>query len=114
MMIAYLLFLVLARALPEGLLELNNAPSGSNYVYIPSKFAVNRKDAVKACKSIGMSVAPIPSVEDLMWVGGLIKEEAWIDGFRGRLTGECVAAFRGGAVAIPVGECESLHAVLCK
>jgi hypothetical protein len=104
----------LINALPDGVRLISGAPSGTDYVYIPISLAVNRKDAEKACESLGLSLAPIPTVEDLFYVGGLIREEAWVRSFRGRLEGECIAAFRGGAIAIPVGECNSNHAVLCK
>jgi hypothetical protein len=89
------------------------APSGTLYHYIPAALAVSRHDADPACFSLGLRLAAIPTVADLLWVGGVIKEEAWIGSFRGEFGGGCVAAFRGGAVAVPVGECESNRAVLC-
>lgn len=98
---------------PKEVKAISGAPSGIDYFYIPFSLAVNRGDAEEACRAMGMTLAPIPSVEDLMFVGGMIKEEAWIRSFRGQFVNECVAAFRGGAIAVPVGECTSNHAVLC-
>lgn len=111
--------LVLLLALPglanhDTIVTITGAPSGHHYHYIPYSLAVNRRDADSACRALGLRLAPIPTVEDLLWVAGQIKEEAWIGSFRGQFVGECVAAFRGGGIAVPRGECESNHAVLCR
>jgi hypothetical protein len=118
--LAHLLFilmlgaiLVRAAASKGDIRRIDGAPSGTRYVYIPASLAVNRADAESACRLLGMSLAPIPSVEDLLWVGGVIREAAWIRSFGGRLEGACIAAFQGGGVAVPVGECEANQAVLC-
>lgn len=99
--------------LPESMVEIAGAPSGTRYLYIDRRLAMNRADAEKACNALGYTLAPVPSIEDLLYIGGMIREEAWIGSFQGRHDGECIAAFRGGAVAVPVGHCKANHAILC-
>jgi hypothetical protein len=99
-------------------------PSGKPLLLIDQNLAMSHADARSACQALGMSLAVFTDLDDLRWVGGYIGEgEAWwigefkaiVDSGGGpKRDAECLAAFPGGAVAKPAGDCRSNHAVLCQ
>lgn len=88
--------------------------SPSNVKYTLVNEPSTRGDAPGKCACLGLSLAKIATVGELKFLGENIPGTSWIDKWQGNdYGGACIALFKGGAIAVPINNCNSLNAVLC-
>ncbi len=111
-----LLFASIAAAtqLPAGIKSLES-PSGKQYALFEAAQGSNRGDAIAKCVQIGGRLADVSLGGDFEFLSKSVSGAAWISTFEQKsFDGACIAFFEGGAIAVPVGNCESIQGVLCE
>lgn len=118
-MIRLIFFLFLSIALCNVFLNIDNSKiigltSPSNVKYTVINEPTTRGDAPGKCACLGLSLAKIATTHELKFLGENIPGTSWIDKWQGNdYGGACIALFKGGAIAVPINNCNSLNAVLC-
>lgn len=113
-LVATALFAEETPAMPEGV-EMIEGPSGTHYAWFPEEMEISRGEAVEKCLLIGGQLADLKLGSDFDLLSKSIKGAAWINTFEEKsYSGACFAFFEGGAIAVPVGNCESKQGVLCQ
>ena len=98
--------------------ELLTSPKGKRYVLVGTEDGTSmaRTSAPQACASLGYGsrLAKLEDPSEFDYLAGAVKQTAWIESWQGKTYGgSCIAFFTGGAIAVPIGNCQSKQAVLC-
>lgn len=99
--------------IPDSVQKLES-PTGKKFALIPPSDGTTRAESIEKCLVLGGRLADIKLGEDFDYLSSTLKGTAWINSFEGKdFDGACFAIFEGGAIAVPVGNCESIQGVLC-
>lgn len=101
-------------SIPEDVKILESS-TGNKFAWIPEERGTTRAEAVEKCFVLGGKLADVKLNDDFTFLSQAIKGAAWINSFEAKsFDGACFAFFEGGAIAVPVGNCQSTQGVLCQ
>lgn len=88
------------------------SPAGVKYTYLSD--LSTRGDAPGRCAALGLALSNIANDSEIDYIGKSISNTVWIDKWQNNdFNGACIAAFQGGAIAVPINNCNAQLAVLC-
>lgn len=100
-------------ALPSDVQTIDG-PSGAKFAWISAQ-EITRGEAVEKCLVLGGKLADLKLGADFDLLSKTITGAAWVNSFEEKsFDGACFAFFEGGAIAVPMGNCESKQGVLCE
>lgn len=89
------------------------APSGNNFLYVGGERAMDKMEAIAACRVLGAHLADLRINDDYTFLSQQIEGAAWISSFDGKSLGP-FALYSGGAIRALRGPHEDLKGAICQ
>lgn len=103
----------LALADPPAGAVLLKAPSGTNFLYVGGEHAMDKMEAIAACRVLGAHLADLRINDDYTFLSHKIEGAAWINSFDGKSLGP-FALYSGGAIRAFRESHEDLKGAICQ